>query len=95
VCGLYVQLVAVSACGLHVNSVNASGLSSLHVATLHGHVDIARLLLRRGALVNACTTTHRDTALHLAAACQSRSSSLQVRHWHGHWSAGWSERCIL
>ena len=61
--------------GLHVNSVTSSGLSCLHVAVLHSHHDMTRLLLRRGAHVNAVTTPQRNTALHLA--CQS--NSWQVR----------------
>ena len=61
--------------GLHVNSVNKSAISCLHVAVLHGHVDMFHLLLRRGAHVNARTKPHQNTALHLAAA---QSDNCQV-----------------
>jgi len=64
-------VLQLSACsdrsGLHVNSVNKAGISCLHVAVLHSHVDMVHLLLRRGAHVNARTKPHRNTALHLAA----------------------------
>jgi len=62
--------------GVHVNSTSSSsGLTCLHAAVVHSHVNMARLLLRRGAHINARTKIHRNTALHLA--CQS--NSLQVR----------------
>jgi len=41
------------------------------VAVINGHLDMARLLLRRGADVNARTKPQQDTVLHLA--CQSDS----------------------
>jgi len=56
---------------LHVNSINSSGLSCLHVAVLHAHVDMVHLLLQRGADVNARTKHQRNTPLHLA--CQSNN----------------------
>jgi len=70
-----VSVSKVSACshqsGLHVNSVNVGGTSCLHVAVSHCHVDMVRLLLRRGAHVNARTKPQHNTPLHLA--CQSNN----------------------
>jgi len=64
---------------LHVNSVNVGGLSCLHVAVINGHLDMARLLLRRGADVNARTKPQHNTALHLA--CQSDSWKVNTTAW--------------
>ncbi|XP_066289244.1 ankyrin repeat domain-containing protein 27-like [Branchiostoma lanceolatum] len=53
---------------LSVNSANEGGFTSLHVAALHGHKDLAMLLLRNGANVNGQNKAQRNTPLHLA--CQ-------------------------
>ncbi|XP_078688617.1 ankyrin repeat domain-containing protein 27-like isoform X1 [Branchiostoma floridae x Branchiostoma belcheri] len=53
---------------LSVNSANEGGFTSLHVAALHGHKDLALLLLRNGANVNGQNKAQRNTPLHIA--CQ-------------------------
>uniref|UniRef100_H3CYI9 Ankyrin repeat domain 27 n=1 Tax=Tetraodon nigroviridis TaxID=99883 RepID=H3CYI9_TETNG len=51
---------------LGVNSCNVHGFTPLHVAALHGHSLLVRLLLRHGAAINA-RTNHSATPLHLAS----------------------------
>ncbi|CAG01081.1 unnamed protein product, partial [Tetraodon nigroviridis] len=58
---------------LGVNSCNVHGFTPLHVAALHGHSLLVRLLLRHGAAINA-RTNHSATPLHLA----SQNSHVQV-----------------
>lgn len=60
------KLTEASASGVHVNSVNSQGYAPLHVAALHGHSDLVRLFLKRGADVNARTKTHSNAPLHFA-----------------------------
>jgi RNA polymerase sigma factor (sigma-70 family) len=46
------------------------GLTPLHIAAQFGHVDLARLLLERGAQVNAVSPlSHHLTPLHVAVFC--------------------------
>ncbi|VDB86855.1 unnamed protein product [Peniophora sp. CBMAI 1063] len=63
---------AIDACRTH----NAAGYTPLHIASLKGHTEIVRLLLKRGAFIDA-ETAERDTALHLAA-CDGRIDTVQV-----------------
>ncbi|XP_054631968.1 ankyrin repeat domain-containing protein 27 isoform X2 [Dunckerocampus dactyliophorus] len=58
---------------LGVNSCNADGFTPLHVAAMHGHVELTALLVRHGASVNG-RTNQKATPLHLA----SRNSHVQV-----------------
>jgi ankyrin repeat protein len=53
--------------GVKVNALHA-GATALHLAAEHGHLDIARLLIERGAEVDALDGTE-DTPLSWAAAC--------------------------
>lgn len=43
-----------------------NGLNALHLAAKDGHVEIARELLKRGAIVDAATKKG-NTALHIAS----------------------------
>lgn len=52
----------------NINVCNSEGYTALHVASLHGQVDIVKLLLSNGALPNVMTNKGM-TALHLA--CQT------------------------
>src|SRR5258707_11046285 len=45
------------------NAQNFGGWTPLHVASERGHVNVARLLLERGADVNARTTDRKSTRL--------------------------------
>ncbi|XP_060520918.1 ankyrin-3-like isoform X3 [Cylas formicarius] len=49
-----------------INTSNANGLNALHLAAKDGHVEIARELLRRGAIVDAATKKG-NTSLHIAS----------------------------
>uniref|UniRef100_A0A670YKT1 VPS9 domain-containing protein n=1 Tax=Pseudonaja textilis TaxID=8673 RepID=A0A670YKT1_PSETE len=54
--------------GLGVNVTNQTGLMSLHVAALHGHVDLVALLLKHGANIEA-KDVNQAGPLHFA--CQN------------------------
>uniref|UniRef100_A0A0F7ZCG5 Ankyrin repeat domain-containing protein 27 n=2 Tax=Crotalus adamanteus TaxID=8729 RepID=A0A0F7ZCG5_CROAD len=54
--------------GLGVNVTNQTGLTSLHVAALHGHVDLVALLLKHGANMEA-KDVNQAGPLHFA--CQN------------------------
>lgn len=57
-----------------VTAVSPDGWFPLHLAAHFGHVDAARLLLNKGAQVNACSTNaSRNVALHAAAAGRAQS----------------------
>lgn len=43
-----------------------NGLNALHLAAKDGHIDIAKELLKRGAIVDAATKKG-NTALHIAS----------------------------
>ncbi len=60
--------------GVDVNAENREE-TLLYKAAFYGKIDFVRLLLRAGARVNARTSEHRCTALHVAA---SRSDSLDI-----------------
>ncbi|XP_077166705.1 ankyrin repeat domain-containing protein 27 isoform X2 [Paroedura picta] len=62
------ELFRVPTNGLGVNAANHDGLTPLHVAALHGRVDLVSLLLRHGADIGA-KNSNRATSLHLA--CQN------------------------
>ncbi|XP_066256212.1 ankyrin-3-like isoform X3 [Euwallacea similis] len=63
-----------------INTSNANGLNALHLAAKDGHVDIARELLKRGAIVDAATKKG-NTALHIASlAGQEEVVRLLVQH---------------
>ncbi|XP_050296421.1 ankyrin-3-like isoform X1 [Anthonomus grandis grandis] len=49
-----------------INTSNANGLNALHLAAKDGHLEIARELLKRGAVVDAATKKG-NTALHIAS----------------------------
>ncbi|ETE62186.1 Ankyrin repeat domain-containing protein 27, partial [Ophiophagus hannah] len=54
--------------GLGVNVTNQTGLMSLHIAALHGHVDLVALLLKHGANIEA-KDVNQAGPLHFA--CQN------------------------
>ncbi|KAL1518232.1 hypothetical protein ABEB36_001888 [Hypothenemus hampei] len=63
-----------------INTSNANGLNALHLAAKDGHLDIARELLKRGAIVDAATKKG-NTALHIASlAGQEEVVRLLVQH---------------
>lgn len=49
-----------------VNGSNHKGYNPLHVAAMHGHIDILKLLIGYGADINSMTNSEQYTALHLA-----------------------------
>lgn len=51
---------------VNINICNADGITPLHVASMHGHTDIVRLLLDAGAWINVVTRAKGLTPLHLA-----------------------------
>jgi ankyrin repeat protein len=51
-----------------------NGLNALHLAAKDGHVEIARELLKRGAIVDAATKKG-NTALHIASLGEVKSIS--------------------
>ncbi|GFG32780.1 hypothetical protein Cfor_06303 [Coptotermes formosanus] len=55
---------------LNINICNSDGFTPLHIASMHGHTDMVRLLLDAGAWINVMTKTRGLTALHLA--CQNQ-----------------------
>jgi ankyrin repeat protein len=55
---------------LNINVCNSDGFTALHVASMHGHVDMMRVLLDAGAEINVTTRTKGVTPLHLA--CQNQ-----------------------
>jgi ankyrin repeat protein len=55
---------------LNINICNSDGFTPLHVASMHGRLDMVRLLLDAGAWINVVTRTRSVTPLHLA--CQNR-----------------------
>ena len=59
--------------GVWVNSADADGFSPLHVASLHGHAPLVRLLARHGAELNA-RNAQLATPLHLA--CQNQHTQV-------------------
>ncbi|XP_030749087.1 ankyrin-3-like isoform X3 [Sitophilus oryzae] len=63
-----------------INTSNANGLNALHLAAKDGHVDIAKELLKRGAVVDSATKKG-NTALHIASlAGQEEVVRLLVQH---------------
>ncbi|XP_063920116.1 ankyrin-3-like isoform X2 [Zophobas morio] len=63
-----------------INTSNANGLNALHLAAKDGHVEIARELLKRGAIVDAATKKG-NTALHIASlAGQEEIVRLLIQH---------------
>jgi ankyrin repeat protein len=57
---------------LNINICNSDGFTPLHVASMHGCIDMVRLLLDAGAWVNVVTRRKGVTPLHLA--CQNQWS---------------------
>lgn len=65
-----------------MNVTNQTGLTSLHVAALHGHVDLVALLLKHGANIEA-KDVNQAGPLHFA--CQN--GHFQVSHQMDSWEA--------
>ncbi|XP_075571304.1 ankyrin repeat domain-containing protein 27 isoform X2 [Pelecanus crispus] len=61
------KFARISANGLGVNVSNQDGFTPLHMAALHGHSELASLLLKHGASISAKNAKHA-VPLHLA--CQ-------------------------
>lgn len=59
--------------GVSINQGDSVGLTPLHIACTHGYADLAGLLLKERANVNARTHQSR-TPLHLAAARVNQGS---------------------
>lgn len=77
--------------GLGVNVSNQDGFTALHMAALHGHSELAALLLRHGANANA-KNAQLAAPLHLA--CQ-RGHSQVTLPWHtAHWHLAPTESCL-
>lgn len=55
---------------LNVNVCNSDGFTPLHIASMHGRIDMMRILLDAGARINVVTRTKGVTPLHLA--CQNQ-----------------------
>jgi ankyrin repeat protein len=55
--------------GRNPSQKDASGYTPLHYAARAGHTNICKLLLEKGADVNAVTESGRSTPLHRAAFC--------------------------
>lgn len=53
--------------GTYVDQRDSSGYTPLHYAARNGHLDLCRLLVEKGACVNAITNQGQATALHRAA----------------------------
>ncbi|XP_057656758.1 ankyrin-3-like isoform X1 [Diorhabda carinulata] len=63
-----------------INTSNANGLNALHLASKDGHIEIARELLKRGAIADAATKKG-NTSLHIASlAGQEEIVRLLVQH---------------
>ncbi|RZB38798.1 ankyrin repeat domain-containing protein 39 [Asbolus verrucosus] len=54
--------------GFQVDQRDAAGYTALHYAARNGHLNVCRLLLDRGACVDAVTWQGKATPLHRAAA---------------------------
>eukprot|EP00123_Amoebidium_parasiticum_P020930 comp5880_c0_seq1/m.1737 comp5880_c0_seq1/g.1737 ORF comp5880_c0_seq1/g.1737 comp5880_c0_seq1/m.1737 type:complete len:457 (-) comp5880_c0_seq1:416-1786(-) len=59
---------------LAVDALDAKGWTCLHHAARWGHYNLARLLITRGANVNAQTAKDKETPLHLAILFQQRET---------------------
>ena len=55
-----------------VSDWNVEGDTPLHLAVQHGHVELAKILIQRGALINALNDSNR-TPLHLAVQEESEN----------------------
>lgn len=70
--GLFEDSLKVDKDILNVSVCNSDGFTPLHIASMHGHTDMLRLLLDAGAQINAVTRTRGVTPLHLA--CQNQQT---------------------
>lgn len=61
-----------------MNTPDNSGYTPLHYAARKGHVDICKILLQNGALIDAKTNSGQATPLHKAAAAGN--------HWLFDWN---------
>lgn len=63
--------------GVPATHSNGIGQTSLHIAVLWGHIDIARILLQAGADVNAANKIAGSTPLHTVLQSKKTSDKLQ------------------
>ncbi|XP_063611943.1 ankyrin repeat domain-containing protein 27-like [Penaeus indicus] len=64
-----------------INACNSDGYTPLHIAVLHGHVHMAKVLVGQGADTNLQTRSKKLTALHIAAQnCNLPLMELLVSH---------------
>jgi ankyrin repeat protein len=59
---------------VNINICNSDGFTPLHIASMHGHTDMVRLLLDAGAWINVVSRTRGLTPLHLA--CQNHCTEV-------------------
>jgi len=58
--------------GFQVDQKDAAGYTALHYAARNGHLSLCRLLIDRGACIDAVTCQGQATPLHRAAAGSSK-----------------------
>ena len=66
-----------------INRPSYNGLTLLHLACMHGHEKIARYLVEKGAIVNACDTSG-ITSLHLASLADRKARGPIAELLEGH-----------
>ncbi|XP_075231527.1 ankyrin repeat domain-containing protein 27-like [Lycorma delicatula] len=55
---------------VNVNVCNSEGYTPLHIAVMHGQVELVKMLLSAGAIINLRTRNKNRTALHIA--CENK-----------------------
>ena len=60
---------------LNLNILNTNGISPLHIAVIHGNLEVINLLLEKGANPNLPSLTKKQTPLHYAYIFKNISTS--------------------